>query len=376
MDYMTNEQAIQQDALRVCVVLGTRPELIKMSSTIRAMRLRVDVETSVVFTGQHDELMRSAAQDLGIDADYQIAPLDRGRSLTDVVSTIIAELGTIVGRTTRFDCIVIQGDTASALAGALVAELTDTPLVHVEAGVRSKRRDDPFPEETIRRMISPISEFHIAFTETAMNNLLEEGVPRTSITISRHPLRDHIIVNAHNECLSKPPESLLMTIHRRERRRGRLETLLRVLQQPGIDATRAIFVWHPSLDVDVREFRAKLERLGVRVVDPMSPSAFLRELVKAAVVITDSAGVSEEAEMMGIPVVAFRKSAEIRLEGLTGEFAISTEDHLTAAAFILQYQGSIRPKSPHQTDNIRAGSEIANIIVEQANKYRTIGVVH
>lgn len=315
----------------IVVLVGTRPELIKLESTIVELRGAHRVKTTVVFSGQHPELLPSAAATLGLTADYSLTPLPTGRNLVVLVSRTIDEFGALVSRIGG-TCLVIQGDTATCLAGAIVAELQGISLVHVEAGVRSNLRNDPFPEEAIRRMISTIADLHVCFAERTRANLLEEGVHPSSAVVVPHPLVERVwrVSEAAGPALPKP--FILATLHRRERRSRRLYEFLRIVQQnPSADF---VFVWHPTLMEERANLRDTMTDAGVQVIDPLPADVFINVAQRAQVVLTDSAGVAEEVQLLGRPLVAFRNSIEFRIDDLQWHPMIVTEDASVATSFI------------------------------------------
>lgn len=318
------------------VVVGTRPELIKLAGLIRELRDRDDgVVPYVVFTGQHVELVDDAAADLAVEPDMRLGGMPSGRSLTDLMAHVVGDLGRVMSDLSP-TCVVVQGDTASALAGAMTSELLDIPLVHVEAGVRSQRRDDPFPEETIRRMISQISELHLCFSETAREALVKEGHDPGLIRVVRNPLEDRVSDIAYPDGSVEQTRRVLVTLHRRERRDERLNGFAAVVRALAGDAAPINwrFIWHPSLDIDHSEYRGSLESAGVEVLPALGPNEFLTEVRTASAVLTDSAGVAEECQLLGKPLVSFRLSTEQRFDdSVTAAFCI-TESPTEAAAFL------------------------------------------
>ena len=250
-----------------------------------------------------------------------------------MLAHVIGELGRI-SEIASASCLLVQGDTASSLAGALVSELMGIPLVHVEAGVRSRLRDDPFPEETIRRRISQ-SELHLCFSEATRENLLAEGIQDDVIAVVPHPMRDRVALLASIEAANVSPE-VLLTLHRRERRVQRSERLLELVNWLTRTHPNAVvsFVWHPSLDGDLPQFAARLEAVGANVIPSLPPDEFLAKLARAALVVTDSAGVAEEAQLLGRPLVAFRASAEARLDESPTAPTCATESVAVAIDFV------------------------------------------
>jgi UDP-N-acetylglucosamine 2-epimerase (non-hydrolysing) len=332
---MADAETITAAHVRALLVIGTRPELVKMASTINALRSSPAITTTVVFSGQHTELLETAAEALGVEPDIVLAPLPAGRSLTDLLGSVVRDLGRIM-TDTPFQCVIVQGDTVTSLAGALASELLAIPLVHVEAGVRSLLRDDPFPEETTRRIISSITELHICFSEAARQNLLNEGHPASTITVAPHPLKERVDRVRELDPADAPGSLLLITLHRRERRRQRAMRLLQLIAglRRTVPTFQCTFVWHPALDNDLPELKEELLALEVSVVPPLEPNAFLLQLVNASAVLTDSAGVSEEAQLLGKPLVAFRTSAEQRIDEAPVAPTCCTESIAVAQEFL------------------------------------------
>lgn len=356
---MTATATQRADAL---VVLGTRPELIKMAGTVKALRADTRLTTYVVFTGQHTDLVDGAARCLDLKPDQTIAPLKRDRSLTDLLGHITSVLGRLASHLSP-RCVVVQGDTVSALAGALVSELHAIPLIHVEAGVRSHIRDDPFPEETIRRMISPISELHLCFAESGRANLLAEGHIDDQLKVVPHPLIDRLSGERKIRSEAGQP-TVLVTIHRRERRTLRLTRILDLVRSVHLASVHWKFVCHPAL----QGHSLLLDRMaheGVEILEPLDPDPFLDQLMSSTVVLTDSAGVSEEAELLGIPMVIFRTSAETRLDAPASDKTCVTEDAETAAGFIAAHLSN-PSRDYRDVPPVHAGREIAKQIADFA----------
>jgi UDP-N-acetylglucosamine 2-epimerase (non-hydrolysing) len=333
---LVNKLPIESDVVNphIVVFVGTRPELIKLESTISELRRAQRVKTSVVFSGQHPDLLPYAAATLGLSADYSLTPLPTGRNLVVLVSRTIEEFGALVSQIGG-TCVVIQGDTATCLAGAIVAELLAVPLVHVEAGVRSNRRNDPFPEEAIRRMISTIADLHLCFAERTSANLLREGVEPSSVVVVPHPLIERVSRSPQAGGPVLPTRFILATLHRRERRSRRLSSFLEIVRQnPSADF---VFVWHPTLGEERGDLREIMVEAGVLVIGPLPADVFINVAQRAQVVLTDSAGVAEEVQLLGRPLVAFRTSIEYRIDDLQWHPMLVTEDASAATLFINEW---------------------------------------
>ena len=358
----------------VAVVLGTRPELIKMATSVTALRRLDGIETVVVFTGQHAELMDGAAAVLEIEPDVRIPPLPAGRILTHFLGSAVEQLGALL-TDRRPDCVVVQGDTASTLAGALVGELLAIPLVHVEAGVRSRLRDDPFPEETIRRMIAPMTALHLSFSTGTRDNLTAEGIDPATIAVVPHPLKDRLARARRPDREEPGRRRILATMHRRERRRERVAVFLELLARLRADSPDLLitFIWHPSLDRDFPDLPGRLSELDVEVREPVPADELLGVLLEADVVVTDSAGLAEEAHLAGKPLLALRNSAELRIDDPAAAPWCKTEATEVAVEFVqtcLLRTGDSAPAVPALSVAASSGVVIASEIEQFLRRRR------
>ncbi|MGN6664651.1 MAG: UDP-N-acetylglucosamine 2-epimerase [Solirubrobacterales bacterium] len=334
-----------------------------MADVVHELRRNTRLKTTVVFTGQHTKLMEEAAAALEIRPDLQLDPLPSGRGLTDLLANVVQGLGQLAA-TANPACVVVQGDTVSSLGGAIMSELLAIPLVHVEAGVRSKLRDDPFPEETIRRMISPITELHICFSKGTRQNLIDEGVPSSAIAVAPHPIKDRVAEHLARNA-AEPTGGILITLHRRERRRERAAEIVELARRvrDAAHGTRIQFLWHPGLSSDPPGLADALVDVGVQIVEPMPPDLFLARLASVSVVITDSAGVAEEAQMLGRPLVVFRRSGELRIDEPPSVPIHTTESANEAMEFILDNIRSPRGGPANvEVDGLSAGAIIGDLI--------------
>lgn len=350
--------------LNISVVLGTRPEFVKMATTVRSLSRDASCRCDVIFTNQHPDLGPIAANSLGVQISHELTALPQGRTMTQILGHMVHELATVVPEDT--DLMVVQGDTLSALAGGLVAELRLIPLVHVEAGVRSGAKDDPFPEEVSRRLISQVAELHICFNESSIANLVAEGHPRDSMRFVRHPLQDHVSRVRREASSQEVTDGVLVTLHRRERRRERLVALVEILRQ--VHATNpnvhSRFVWHPGLAAPGVGWRETLGSLGCEIVDPLDPLEFLSVLASARCVLTDSAGVAEEAQLLAIPLAVFRAAPESRLDVPPIAPVFSSEDPSALARFLSAHVSEPGPeRSLSAAESTGAGDEIGKEIL-------------
>ncbi|MEZ4217905.1 MAG: UDP-N-acetylglucosamine 2-epimerase (non-hydrolyzing) [Myxococcota bacterium] len=299
-------------------VLGTRPEIIKMSPVVRACR-EAGVPHVLVHTGQH----YSYELDEAIFRDLELAPADvnlhiGSRPDGDQIRGILAKTVAIIERE-RPDVVVVQGDTNSALGGALAAVKTATPLAHVEAGLRSY--DRTMPEEINRRQIDHVADFLFAPTRIARDTLLTEGVDGTSIVMSGNTVVDEL-----ERLQGDVPDSELLAKHGLRRRRFALATVHRRENVENEERLRGILAGiastaielelpvvaalHPRTVKKIDELGIAIDAKHVRVVPPLGYREFLALHANAALMLTDSGGLQEEACCLGVPCVTLRDNTE------------------------------------------------------------------
>lgn len=302
------------------VVIGTRPEAIKLAPVVTELRKR-GMETTIIGTGQHRDLVDPVLDLFGLALDLDLQIMEPESSLNAVLSRAIERLGSAL-ETLHPDVVVVQGDTTSAMAGALAAFNSHIPVAHVEAGLRSHDLALPFPEEMHRRVISIVAEWNFAPTEFAAQQLANEHqlgkVVATGNTVVDAVTQIIRAGGARPSTTSMPPAPyLLATAHRRESW-GRpirnialgLRDVLRT--RPDISL---VFATHPNPLARQPVEEILIDEPRARVVGALEYDDFLALLQGATLAVTDSGGVQEEGPTLGIPVLVTRAVTE-RPEGL------------------------------------------------------------
>lgn len=300
--------------LRAMIVLGTRPEAIKMAPIARAMRAHSGFDPVVVSTGQHREMLDQMWDVLDIRPDVDLAVMRDRQTLSSVTARLIESLGKTV-RDHRPAVVLVQGDTTTAMCGALAGFYEQIPVGHVEAGLRSGRMDNPFPEELNRRLVAPMTRWHFAPTPLAARNLTAEGIPDQDILITGNTVIDNLLwVLDRKRVPSQFTTSrrrVLVTLHRRENQgevmrgiartlvtladRGDTEIVLPLHKSPAVrDALSPILASHPA----------------IRLIEPLDYLSFTSTLADSDLILTDSGGVQEEAPTLGKPVLVLRETTE------------------------------------------------------------------
>jgi UDP-N-acetylglucosamine 2-epimerase (non-hydrolysing) len=317
---------------KVLVVLGTRPDAIKLSPVVLALRkLAPAIETKVVLTAQHRDLVDPILRFFGILPDYDLNIMEVAQSPLDVMVRLLPGLDAICAAE-RPDWVVVQGDTTTALAAAQAAFYRQLPVAHVEAGLRTPERYDPFPEEMNRRLISQLATAHFAATESNRQNLLREGLDPATIHVTGNPVIDalHEIGERggmeNNEHPSRDGErTILLTTHRRENfgepQRNIFEAVNHLVEShPDV---RVVFPVHPNPAVVEAARRHLLAHPRILLVEPLDYIPFVQLMARSYLIMTDSGGLQEEAPALGRPVLVLRATTE-RAEAIRSGNAILT----------------------------------------------------
>lgn len=304
----------------VACVVGTRPEVIKMFPVVDALR-RSGVGTVVINTGQHQELSQGAFDVFGLTADVDLAVMTSAQTPTTVAALVLERLGPILADL-RPSWLVVQGDTTTVLAAAIAGAYQQVPVAHVEAGLRSYRLDQPFPEEINRKAVSAIASLHFAPTSTAVEALRREGVPDNQIMLTGNTVIDsiywasrHLPAKTADPALSRLDPTrpfVLMTTHRRENLGTGLASVFRAVQRlteirPDL---QFLFPAHPNPAVRAELDRWVGRRSSVVVTEPLGYFDMAWALQHCALVLTDSGGLQEEGPAMGKRVLVLRDVTE------------------------------------------------------------------
>lgn len=305
----------------VCVVLGTRPEVIKLAPVIRALRSSRHLHACVVSTGQHRQMLQQALDVFAIKADEALDVMRPNQDLCGLHVRLLGELAKCFVRR-HPDAILVQGDTTTAYSAAVAGFYQGIPVGHVEAGLRSGDRLSPFPEEVNRRLTTQVSQWHFAPTEWAAGNLRKEGVVPGDILVTGNTVVDTVKATfrkgyrfrseALREIDFNGSRVLLITTHRRESfGQPMLESLkaIRDLVSSREDVL-AVFPVHlnPKVQDAAREVLSGAPRM--RMIPPLDYLDFLHLMARCHLIISDSGGVQEEAPSFGKPVLVLRENTE------------------------------------------------------------------
>ena len=309
---------------RVLVVVGTRPEAIKMAPVVAALRQKPGLDSRLLLTGQHDDLVDQVLDALDLRPAYNLEIMREGQSLYDVAQGCLTGLGGVVA----------QGDTATVFFSSLVAFFEKTRVGHVEAGLRSGNKWAPFPEEMFRRLTDVLTDLFFAPTTAARDNLLAEGIEPSQVYVTGNTVVDSLMRIASMEGAAEAPSLksileeersrlVLLTAHRRESFGQPLRDVFhaaRTLVDEHEDV-RLLYPVHPNPNVVEPAEELLSDHPRIDLVEPLGYRDLVLALQGAHLVLTDSGGIQEEAPTFGTPVLVLRSVTE-RPEGVEAGVAL------------------------------------------------------
>ncbi len=326
------------DAIRLAVVIGTRPEAIKLMPLIVAARgcARPRFDVQIIATGQHRELLSGALERFGVVPDFSLEIMTHNQTSAAVTSRALDALYPLLGNL-QPKWLMVQGDTSSTFAGALAAFYHRIPIAHVEAGLRTDDIYSPFPEEGNRRMTTRLTELHFAPTEQARENLCSEGVDEGAIWVTGNTGVDALrltLGEAPRAPQAEHPRRLLLTVHRRENHGPPLERICRAVLRllAAFPSLRVVYPVHPNPNVKDVVPGLLGDHPRIELTEPLGYEQFLAQMQRAHLILTDSGGVQEEAPALDKPVLVLRENTE-RPEGVaagTARLVGTDEDTIVA----------------------------------------------
>lgn len=352
---------------KILVVYGTRPEAIKMAPVVAAMRASDELHAVVAVTGQHRAMLDQVNTLFNIRPDHDLNIIAERQTLASVTTRSLLGLGEVIDEV-HPDAVLVQGDTTTCLAGALAAFYQKVPVIHLEAGLRTGQKYDPFPEEMNRRLTTQIASLHLAPTSTSRSNLLADGVSAAAIVVTGNTVIDALLSVTRRESpiqdatlrglLSaiQDRQLLLITAHRREswgEPMARAATAIALIARAFPDL---VIILPAHLNPAVRDvLLPPLAGLkNVTITEPLGYGDFSSVLARATVVLTDSGGVQEEAPSLGKPVLVMRDTTErpeavaagtVKLVGTSTQSIVAAVTRLlTDAAF---YDSMARATNPY-----------------------------
>ncbi|MBS1707780.1 MAG: UDP-N-acetylglucosamine 2-epimerase (non-hydrolyzing) [Armatimonadetes bacterium] len=340
---------------KIIAVVGTRPDAIKTAPVVRELRRFDAVETVLVSTGQHREMLAQALGAFDLAPDHDLGIMQHGQTLADMTRRVLEGLDPLLA-SLQPQLILAQGDTTTTFVAALASFYRRVPFGHVEAGLRTESVAEPFPEEFNRRAAALVAAQHYAPTPWAAENLLNEGHQPETVFVTGNTGIDAVRHVADQTALTWYPDwtgrVVVLTTHRREN----LGAPQREIAEAALEVARA----HPDVLLVVPMHRNPAVRetlvsvLGgqerVDLIEPPDYADFVKLMQRSALILTDSGGVQEEAPAFGVPVLVLRHTTE-RPEGVQAGAAklVGTDKTsiVTAADELLAAKAGSRPSSPY-----------------------------
>ncbi len=323
--------SLPMSKLRLLLLFGTRPEAIKMAPVVHECRRRPEaIEPIVAAAGQHRELIEPVIEYFGLRPDRRLDVMRPGQTLAGLTSASLLAIDALLAELAP-DCLVVQGDTTTAMAASLAAFFRSVPLAHVEAGLRTGDLRAPWPEELNRRIVSISATLHFAPTKRAADALLAEGVPSTAVHITGNTVIDALLWTLERErgraedwekkyaMLGPGPSEVegsrrlvLITGHRRESFGAGLQQVCAAIAELGERFPDVAFVYPVHLNPNVLgPVKAALSgRRNVYLTEPASYPEFVWLMSRSTLIITDSGGVQEEAPSLRKPILVTRGVTE------------------------------------------------------------------
>ena len=314
---------------RILVIFGTRPEAIKLFPVIAALQAVPGLDVRTCVTAQHRGLLDQVLGIAGLTPDIDLDLMEPGQTLDRLTARLLTGLGDVMDLE-KPDRVIVQGDTATAMVGALAAYYRKVPVSHVEAGLRSGDIYHPWPEEVNRRIVAPIADQHFAPTQTAADALIAENIDPATIHVTGNTVIDAL--HATRAKMDADPSLasglddiaarfagkriVLVTTHRRENFGGGMDNIAAALGRIAErDDVAILFPMHPNPNVVEAMQRVLGDRPDIARIDPLDYPHFIRALGMCHIALTDSGGVQEEAPALAKPVLVMRETTE-RPEGV------------------------------------------------------------
>ena len=341
---------------KILVILGTRPEAIKLAPVILELKKHPEKYQVVVCnTEQQKELSNQTLGFFGIKADINLDIMKPNQTLPELQSRLLVALDNVF-KTEQPNASIVQGDTMTVFCGAQASFYNKVPVYHVEAGLRSYDMFEPFPEEAMRQMTARITDIHFAPTQAAKEALLKENIQNEKIFLT-----GNTVIDALN-CLSKSTlknaeqfltekgillndKIVLCTVHRRENHGFRLDTILECILELSQKFSDHQFILpvHPNPNVKEKVFLTLSKQKNIILTEPLDYPVLVSLMKHAKLVLTDSGGIQEEAPSFGVPVLVMRYETE-RMEGVQAGFSklvgADKEKIITEAVLILSKEKS------------------------------------
>ncbi len=311
--------------LKTIIIIGTRPEAIKMSLLAKELNLRKGIKNYLCVTGQHRSMLDQVLNFFNLTPQFDLNIMKENQQLNDITGRIIIEISKIYDKV-KPDLVLVHGDTNTSFAAALAAFYKKIPIAHIEAGMRTGNINLPFPEEANRVLTGKITSFHFAATALNVKNLLEEGVLRTRIIKTGNTGIDSLFYTSSTiksfskivkdnkliEAVLSTDRIILVTGHRRENFGLGLMNICAALKSIAIKNPNVTIIYPVHLNPNVREpvLNALSKTKNILLTEPLSYQDFVYLMNRSYIILTDSGGIQEEGPSLGKPVLVMREITE------------------------------------------------------------------
>jgi UDP-N-acetylglucosamine 2-epimerase (non-hydrolysing) len=312
--------------LKVLIVIGTRPEAIKMAPVVKALMADGHFKAELCVTGQHREMLDQVLNLFGLVPDYDLKIMKAGQSLSEITSNILISVEPVL-KECNADIILVHGDTSTTFAASLAAYYHQIPVGHVEAGLRTGNIYSPWPEEANRKLTGALANIHFAPTDASKQNLLNEGIHEENVHVTGNTVIDALLdvvatlkgesqegssIARQFDFLDAAQRIILVTGHRRENFGSGFENICHALLETANKHPDIQIVYPVHLNPSVREpvNRILKDVPNVHLIEPLDYLPFVYLMNRSYLILTDSGGVQEEAPSLGKPVLVMRDTTE------------------------------------------------------------------
>lgn len=308
---------------KVLFIFGTRPEAIKMAPVIKVFIADNGFEVKVCVTAQHRQMLDQVLDFFEINPEFDLNLMKENQNLYQLSADVIVELKPVF-ESYKPDYVFVHGDTTTSTMAALAAYYAGAKVCHVEAGLRTYNKQQPFPEEINRQLTARIADLHFAPTQTSQANLLNERIPADGIFVTGNTVIDALMfakakvetiddeeIESLKQLIDPEKRLILVTGHRRENFGEGFINICNALQQISTyENVEIIYPVHFNPNVSDVVYKLLADKPNVKLIKPLSYPAFVWLMKRAYLILTDSGGIQEEAPALGIPVMVMRNSTE------------------------------------------------------------------
>jgi UDP-N-acetylglucosamine 2-epimerase (non-hydrolysing) len=364
--------------MKVAIVYGTRPEIIKLMPLILQMKEHREIDLKLVNTGQHKEMVEEVEKLFDIVPQYSLDIMQHNQTLTDILKNVAIKVEPVL-KAIGPDIVLLQGDTSTVATVGTICFYNKIPVGHIEAGLRSYNLEEPFPEEFNRRVISILAALNFAPTRQAADNLIREGMSSDKIIITGNTIVDMVQLVRKKTGIGKngAGRKILITAHRRENHGQGIYNICAAVRKVTEAFPDVLFTWpvHPNPNVKEMVYKELSGLKNVVLTEPLSYMELIRELEDSHLIWSDSGGIQEECPSFKKPILILRNTTE-RPEVVSSGFGelVGTETHriIERTTQLLldakSYGEMIGGKNPFGDGT--ASTQIINVLLNKKNRVK------